>query len=297
MFLKIFLFLNKDPSYMSFVICPISVVPIRSSASDKSEQVSQLLFGEMAEILERKGQTWVKVRCDWDNYIGWVATHQLQAITPSELKLFRRQFAFNLDLLQPVISEEGPIPIPLGARLPTFDGMKFELAGKRFLYSGQGVFPENIQATADMAIKIARRYLFAPYQHGGRSPLGIDSAGLSQMVFQLLGIQLEREAAAQVLQGETVDFVEQAAPGDLAFFENRKGRVDHVGMILPDNQILHAFGRVRIDQLDHYGIFDESAQKYTHNLRIIRRMLPAEAATDQQSARERSSVSQQFEIF
>ena len=47
-----------------------------------------------------------------------------------------------------------------------------------------------------------------------------------------------------------------AQPGDIAFFENRFGRIVHSGIILPDNQLLHSLGQVKIDVMDHYGVFD-----------------------------------------
>ncbi len=34
-----------------FGICPLSVIPIRISPSHRSELISQMLFGDMAEIL------------------------------------------------------------------------------------------------------------------------------------------------------------------------------------------------------------------------------------------------------
>lgn len=281
----------------SYAICPLSNVPIRSNSSDKSEIVSQLLFGELAEVLETKGRQWAKIRCIWDNYVGWVAANQIKAITPSELELFKSQFAYSLELFQPLMADNEVIPVVLGARLPNFDGMRFTLDNVVYTFSGQAVFPEHIKPSADFILKIARRYLHAPFLHGGRSPMGIDAAGFVQMVFKIANVALPREAAQQVYVGTAVDFVEQSLPGDVAFFENRTGRITHCGIILPDAEIIHAYGSVRIDKIDHYGIFDRSAKRYTHRLRVVKRMLVGEAVPKKSKQRLSTYVSNQVELF
>ncbi|MCR9102198.1 MAG: C40 family peptidase [bacterium] len=281
----------------SYAICPLSNVPIRSNSSDKSEIVSQLLFGELAEVLETKGRQWAKIRCIWDNYVGWVAANQLKAITPSELSVFREHFAYSLELFQPLMADNEVIPVVMGARLPNFDGMRFTLDNTVYTFSGQAVFPEHIKPTAEFILKIARRYLHAPFLHGGRSPMGIDAAGLVQMVFKIANVALPREAAQQVYIGSIVDFVEQSMPGDVAFFENRTGRITHCGIILPDAEVIHAFGSVRIDKIDHYGIYDRSEKRYTHRLRVVRRMLKTEATPRQVKRRVSGHIPNQVELF
>lgn len=277
---------------MSFSLCHLSVVPLRSSPSDKSEQLSQLLFGEIVEIMETKGKSWSKVRCTWDNCIGWVKSRQLKPVTPTEKKLFEERFAYCLDLFHPLLSNEYSMPITLGARLPDFDGMKFVFDSQSYFYSGQAVFPEHLTPTMERVLKIARRYLLAPFQWGGRSPLGIDAAGFTQMVFKMVGIQLHRTTGQQVHQGELIDFIEQAAPGDLAFFENNLGNITHVGILLPEGRIIHTYEQVRIDKIDHYGIFNLENNNYSHRLRVIKRVLKSVELPQAKEKEEQKSSSQ-----
>lgn len=258
---------------MTYGINPLSVIPIRSAASDKSEMVSQILFGEMVEILETRG-SWSKVRCNWDNYIGWVDSKQLKSITPDEFHLYRLNHACSIELLQPAAGEGYYLPITIGANLPNFDGLRFSLNGSNFQFSGQAITPAEIEPSAEMLLKIARRYLYAPYLWGGRSPLGIDCSGFTQVVNKLVGISLPRDASEQVEAGELIDFIELAQEGDLVFFDNKKGKITHVGILMADNKIIHASGQVRIDRIDHYGIYHEGTKKYTHRLRVIKRVLP-----------------------
>jgi cell wall-associated NlpC family hydrolase len=184
------------------------------------------------------------------------------------------------------------MPIPIGSRLPDFDGIKFVFANHTYRYSGQAVFPENLEPSAEKVLKIARRYLMSPYQWGGRSPLGIDAPGLTQMVFKLIGVNLLRTAEQQVYQGELIDFNEQAQAGDLAFFENKAGNISHVGIILPNQKIIHAAEQVRIDRLDHYGIFSENQNKYTHRLRVIKRHLQPQKLDLDMNTQEKTSEAQ-----
>ena len=105
-------------------------------------------------------------------------------------------------------------------------------------------------------VENALMYLNAPYLWGGRSPVGIDCSGFTQIVYRLQGVDLPRDAYQQAKVGTTLSFVEESEPGDLAFFDNNEGKIIHVGIILEDNHIVHASGKVRIDRIDQQGIFN-----------------------------------------
>jgi cell wall-associated NlpC family hydrolase len=79
-----------------------------------------------------------------------------------------------------------------------------------------------------------------------------------------------RDASQQAQQGEIINFITDAKEGDLAFFDNEDGNIIHVGIILDDKRIIHASGKVRIDKIDHQGIFNVDTGKYTHKLRLIK---------------------------
>ncbi len=281
---------------MIFGICPLSVVPVRSSSADKSEMVSQLLFGELVEILEQKG-AWLRIRSLWDNYLGWVDRYQIQTITPTEKDRYESSVAYSLELVQGVMADDFSIPVTLGASLTDFDGIKFFFNNQSFTFSGQVINPNEITPNSELLLKIARRYLHAPYLWGGRSPLGIDCSGFTQMIFKMVGIKMPRDASQQVARGRIVDFIEQAQAGDLAFFENRKGKISHVGVIMPEGKIIHASGQVRIDRIDHYGIFNNDRQKYSHKLRVVKRILPNETLLPKENKPEEEEIKNQVQLF
>jgi hypothetical protein len=259
--------------HLLYAACQVSIAPLRAHPSDKSEMVSQLLFGETVEITDSK-DGWRHVVCAWDGFVGWVDAKQVRTLTPSEYDDYREHSSVNLSLVEGLMAADHFIPLTLGAALPRYDGLRCQLGDLSFQFSGPVVTPDQAPRTGEWVAKIARRYLHAPYLWGGRSPFGIDATGFTQMVFKIAGIRLLRDAGQQVTQGRPVDFMEQCQLGDLAFFDNGKGDIGHVGIILPDCYVIHASGKVRIDKLDHFGIFNAEQTRYTHQLRVVKRLLP-----------------------
>ncbi len=257
---------------MTHGIATISVIPLRKEPSHRSEQVSQLLFGETYEVIEKRGNKWMQIRCNYDGYEGWMDEASYHAINEKEYaQLTALPAAVTLDVVCTATSDKQGIPILCGSNLPFFDGINFRLHKEKFIYNGQAI--QDGQQSNSHLEKIAFRFLNAPYLWGGRSPFGIDCSGFTQVVFKSLFIPLLRDAYQQAEQGLVVNFVEESQPGDLAFFVNDEDRITHVGIVLKDQQIIHASGKVRIDRLDHFGIFNTESKKYSHRLKIIKRIL------------------------
>ena len=247
---------------------------MRNSADDKSEMISQLLFGELVEIYKKKKKTWLKVISEHDDYLGWIDKKHIHYISKKEFTRLKGCSTLALDWVNPAFAKGKSIPIVAGSNLHNFDGLTFKSPFGRFQYSGQIIDATKLEITSELISKLSKQYLNAPYLWGGRSPFGIDCSGYTQMIYKMLGYDLPRDSSQQVDLGETVDFNIDTQIGDLAFFVNKENRIIHVGILLEDNQIIHASGWVRIDTLDHFGIFNEESQKYTHILRIIKRILP-----------------------
>ena len=252
-----------------FGICNLAMIPLRAEASDKSEIVSQVLFGEHFEVLEQQKQ-WTYIKTQFDQYEGWIDTKQFLTITESNyLQLSSDAIILNADLIEYILAPSNLlIPIPLGASLsflnyPEINTIPFDFEGTKI----SGIKPKkNIVSSAFM-------YLNAPYLWGGKTPFGIDCSGFTQMVYKLNGYKLLRDASQQATQGEALSFIEESEPGDLAFFDNDEGNIIHVGIIMEENYIIHASGKVRIDRLDHLGIYNAETNKHTHKLRVIKKII------------------------
>jgi len=252
-----------------FGICNLAIVPVRSEPSDRSEIVTQLLFGEHIEILERQNQ-WARIKMQFDDYVGWVDSKQYQVISEANYnQLSNDAIILNADLIDYISAPENLLlPIPLGASLSFLNNNEINTAN--FEFEGtktSGVKPKNA------LINTAFMYLNAPYLWGGKTPFGIDCSGFTQMVYKLNGYKIHRDASQQALEGEPLSFIEESEPGDLAFFDNDEGNIIHVGIIMDNNYIIHASGKVRIDRLDHLGIYNPELNKHTHKLRVIKKII------------------------
>lgn len=252
-----------------FAICNLAIIPLRAEPTDKSEIVSQVLFGEHFTILETQKQ-WSKIKLFFDQYEGWVDNKQFQIISQKSFEsLSEDALILNSDLVEYVTNPSNSLlPITLGASLsflnhPDININNFEFEGTKT----SGKKPKsNLITTAFM-------YLNAPYLWGGKTPFGIDCSGFTQMVYKLNGYQLLRDASQQATQGDALSFIEESEPGDLAFFDNEEGNIIHVGIIMENNYIIHASGKVRIDRLDHLGIYNAEQNRHTHRLRVIKKII------------------------
>ena len=258
-------------------ICHLSVVPVRAEAADQSEMISQLLFGEHFTILETT-KKWIKIENAWDNYQGWISAKQFVSIDKTffdTLNNTPQKLAGDLVQLVNNKSSRENIAIVLGSVLPMWQNNSLSLGQLNYSFDGNLQETYSNQNKRNALIEAAFMYLNSPYLWGGKSPFGIDCSGFTQMAFKLCHIKLPRDAWQQAQHGEALSFVEEALPGDLAFFDNEEGKIIHVGIVLRNNKIIHASGMVRIDSFDHQGIYHEESKVYSHNLRIIKNVLGA----------------------
>ena len=251
---------------MKYGISTLSIVPVRQLPSDTAEMTTQLLFGEHFKVLEIR-KKWSKVLISYDSYKGWVCNKQITEIDEEEfIKLEKETPTITTDILD-IIENNVNQPIVIGSILPTYKSEHAFINNKMYKFIGkttQGFSQKKY------LIENALIYLNAPYLWGGRSPLGIDCSGFTQLVYRLQGIKLPRDAYQQAEIGNTLSFIEESEEGDLAFFDNSEGNIIHVGMIMKDNYIIHASGKVRIDRIDQQGIFNSSLNTHTHKLRLIK---------------------------
>lgn len=254
-----------------FGICRVAVAPIRAEASDRSEIYTTLLFGDAYEVLERR-EKWLRIRTVYDHYEGWIDPKQGSPVSESEYAQWPGgQWIVGLDRLPKVRKSNGEeLFLVAGSTLPFYQDGRFQFGGEQYEFIGEAIIPDPEKFETELE-KACLFYLNAAYLWGGRSPWGIDCSGLTQLVYKHFGIKILRDAAQQATQGETVDFLASAKVGDLAFFDNAEGRVIHVGILLSNDRIIHASGRVKIDPIDNQGIFSEELGKHSHQLRIIKR--------------------------
>ncbi len=261
---------------MNYGICLNSIATLREEASHKSQIVSQLLFGDIFEVLE-KDEEWLKVKMHFDKYEGWVSENQVSIINEEDYKqLISNPVIISGDIIQVLtdITNESSFLVSAGSTMYGVDPERFSILGNDYKYSGN---LSIVDKSAAQAVNNALLFLNAPYLWGGRSALGIDCSALVQLAYKMTGINLPRDSAEQVNLGFPVHLIDEAQAGDLCFFDDfteseEESIITHVGMLVDKNHIIHAHGKVKVDLIDHNGIFSKELKKYTHRLRIIKRV-------------------------
>jgi gamma-D-glutamyl-L-lysine dipeptidyl-peptidase len=255
---------------MSYGICNLSMVPCRKEPSDKSEMVTQLLFGEHFQIL-KETEKWCNIRNAFDGYECWIDKKQMHEISGEEFdQLSLNEFPTVGSFISMVLNEKKSESnfILLGSTLPWFGNNKCKIYKDNYSFSG-----EISNSSNDKIIDNTMLYFNAPYLWGGRSPFGIDCSGFTQMVFKMANIKLPRDAYQQAEAGEPVLKNNELQKNDLLFFSNLEGRVIHVGIAINAYYIIHASGKVRIDKITDQGILNVDTKEISHHLHSIRRLV------------------------
>ena len=261
---------------MNFGISEFSIVPVRKDPSHRTEMSTQILFGERFRIID-KIKEWAYIELLFDGSHGWLENSSIKELNTEEYNILTD----NEPIILPGISVAQSTDLPLLSEITLMPGSEiFGLSDKMdgFSFIGKSYkLDHSIEIKSgtarDNIIRTAKIYINSPFLWGGKSPCGTDCAGFVQMVCKINGISLQRDVAEQPGKGITLSFVEETQPGDLAFFDDDRGQIKHVGLLLEKNRIIHASDTVRIDKFDHQGIYREDTDQYTHKLRVVKRIL------------------------
>lgn len=250
---------------MSYAVCIVPLAPLRTLHDHRSEMSSQVIFGELVKIITVTEEGWAQVECCNDGYIGCCRLNQFMLID----KKYDHKKQYAGAWVQPIDVNGQQLMIPLGADLSI---LNTDLSGCSISYDAEIIDASKQSFNEDNIKKFSEPYLNTAYLWGGRSVFGIDCSGFAQAVFKMMNIALPRDANQQVNEGEGVGFLPEAKCGDLAFFDDEDGKIIHVGILLNAQQVIHASGNVRIDNIDTEGIINTTTGKRTHHLRVIKRI-------------------------
>lgn len=243
-----------------------SYIPVRRDPFERSEMVTQVLFGECVNILDEEGK-WLYIKLLFDGYEGWIDRKCLTF--PIEDGNFKIKYTALENTMVTDINTQVTFSLPIGSVIPVIIKDRFTINGNEYRIHKRDSFfiPGEIPIE-----KITANVIGVPYIWGGRSGFGFDCSGLTQYVFRALAKKIPRDSGDQAIIGKTVNLIDDTKTGDLAFFDDIEGLIHHVGIILNGNQIVHASGKVRCDKIDQVGIFNEETGEYTHKLRVIKRL-------------------------
>ncbi len=252
-------------------ICLVAVIPIRKAPQEESEMISQLLFGEFY-VIEEIVNNWLKIRTFLDIYTGWIDSKFFRKAEWEEGQDSHKNQTVLYGKLAEIDMPDGTSQlITAGSSLYFYDPdtHEFMIGEQKYRIrpiSGEILLPsQKIQESA-------WQFMNTPYLWGGRSVFGADCSGFIQTLFKIHGVSFPRDTSPQASAGQEVTALNDALPGDLAFFSNGEGEINHVGMIMADSRIIHCSGWVRIDRLDETGIFSLERGIHTHRLFGVRRV-------------------------
>ena len=273
-----------------YVVNTCTVTPVRQEPSEGSEQLTQLLFGEVCEVLDRLPR-WTKVRSQVDRQEGWVDFKMLEHVGDEAMRRLGDEAMGRVAVPMAIATDMetgAELMLTLGTRLPNYAHGTFEVLDKQYLINPDCVYDleaslqdDRLASPTDVkgedVCAVAQRLLNAPYLWGGKNAMGMDCSGFTQVVYGVFGVNLLRNAREQMTQGEVVASLAEAQPGDLAFFDHadrdpKATNISHVGLLLDNQTIIHCSGKVHIDMIDEQGIHLADGE-LTHHLVQIRRYL------------------------
>ncbi len=259
---------------MEFGINELAFLPIRQGLSDRSEMLSQVLFGECFKVLINR-EDWCRIQTISDNYEGWVCKKGVSFLSEDELNKLNKTKKLFYDSLQTVLikNNQERIQVPIGSVFPNLKGDEFSIRNNLYKLETPLNKKSKISDKRNYILDIAQKMINTPYLWGGRTAWGIDCSGFIQLLYAIIGIHLPRDANQQVNIGSAVNFISESQIGDLVFFDDEEGNIIHVGILKGKSQIIHASQKVRIDTIDHQGIYNNEIKRYTHNLRVIKSVL------------------------
>lgn len=250
----------------------MAVVPVRIEPKDRSEQITQLLFGDHYELLKLSDdRKWAQIKIYSDQVEGWLDTRQHHEISKDYFdQINHTDYKITTEIASSVLYKKSPLTIVMGSIVPVSSSELFKIE-EQFAFNGESKSLGQ-RRDVEFLIGIARKYISSPYQWGGKSPFGIDAPGFVQMVFRIAGYSLQRDVKQQSVHGKKLKF-EEALPGDLAFFSEKGGTVNHVGIIIDEERLIHVHGQVRIDKITDEGALNPETKVYSHLLHSIRRVI------------------------
>jgi cell wall-associated NlpC family hydrolase len=247
-------------------ICLQACVPIRHEASHRSEMTNQLLFGDTYQIITETDD-WTCIRSLHDNYIGWIDNKNIEEIDKNDLSKYshcEKQLSSELFSVVRFSEKSKTLTIPIGSYIAV--KQSFNSNHLNYIYDAQCI--HNTELSIQTMLEHAYKFLNTPYLWGGKTPMGMDCSGFTQVLFRFAGIHLQRDASQQIETGISVDLLHSHA-GDLAFF-GKNSKINHVGILISLDTIIHCSGKVRIDKIDTTGIFDTTQNIYTHYLQTVK---------------------------
>lgn len=236
----------------------VVVVPVAdmySAPSDKSDVVSQAIYGSNVLLLVARGE-WSRIETPEDHYKGWTRSRYLRIVqsgpgyaTSGRVVRVESLFA-NIYRESDVAKHKPVITVPFESKLEVLaDGtdrsegwLQVRLPDMKTAWIQNGDVNSDFKPlTIAESIDLGKRFVGLPYLWGGRSSFGFDCSGFTQMLVRARGFNMPRDADQQAAwKGMIAVDRSDLQPGDLLFFGSSPKKIMHTAMYIGDGQFIQA---------------------------------------------------------
>lgn len=249
----------------------MAVVPVFERPDYRSLQHNQLLFGEHYEVTGSK-ENWLSIQLAFDGSGGWIPASQHHSISREFFdQINASDYKITTDITATLLFNKHPLTIVMGSIVPISNSELFKME-EQLAFMGESKTLSQ-KRDGEYLSTVLMKYLNAPYLPGGKSPFGIDSPGLVQMVFKICGYKLPRTSNQQMNSGTAVEDFKHAAVGDIVFLKNITTNETDPAFFLGAEKVILVDGHVRQEHIDAKGIKLAGQKKYSWEIQLIRRVI------------------------
>jgi len=208
-----------------------SLTNIYSKPASNSEVLSQILYGEKFKILNKK-KGWVKIKTNYDNYIGYIKNDNFYENFKPEQKIFK--------LKSKIFIKKNNKFLPTKNFLYFASGVSYLNKYKNFIEFKKNNWikksdTKEISHQEKNFLKIIKLFLNSKYLWGGKTSDGIDCSALIQVYFYYNRIFFPRDSKNQIKFCKKKS-KKKLSKGDIIFWKG------HVGLCLNNSKFIHAYG-------------------------------------------------------
>ena len=259
--------LCNTPTDSGWGIISLCCAHLRAEARHGSEMVTQAIMGTPVKIVEH-GEEWYRINTP-EGYEAWVHPQSVALKSEAEMQAWRNATRYVYTQIQGYAYEHAHRNASSTPMSDLVLGCIVEGTGRtsrgyieimtpdgRIGYVQQNEVEElgkwsRRQPDMLQLEREARMMMGTTYLWGGLSTKGADCSGFSKLLYFAQGIVLLRDASQQATTGEVIDHTDyrNLQRGDLLFFANDKGRINHVAIYLADGLYIHSSGYVKINSM------------------------------------------------
>ena len=256
---------------MAHYIVTYGSASVHKGKSIRTERIYEYLFGEVVTVIE-EGSEWMLINTPFSEVSGWIQAESITPITDKQYNDYCANVKMRVEcnsLFVKKVDSYDTIVVPAMSVLPFYNFMTntFSIADTEYEILSPIYWDSNVVDARTRVYRAAMCYLNAPFARNRRSVEGIDDVNLVANALSVINETVPRSIEMLSSSGIFLSFIEEAQLGDILLFSNSSsGEVSHCGMSLGNGRVLHASGKVRIDRVDHQGIFNPTLKRYSFHL-------------------------------